>query len=101
MHEDHAAPIVAAHVWYHVGSKDERPGRTGFAHLFEHLMFQSTENREGEYFTPFTKAGATGMNGTTSEDRTNYFATVPTGAIDMALWMESDRMSHLLGAVTQ
>ena len=88
-------------MWYGVGSKDEPQGKTGFAHLFEHLMFQGTENREGEYFSPFTDAGATGMNGTTNEDRTNYFATVPSGALDMALWMESDRMTHLLGAVTQ
>jgi zinc protease len=101
VHSDHSTPTVFVGMWYGVGSKDEPEGRTGFAHLFEHLMFQSSENHEGEYFEPFTKAGATGMNGTTSEDRTNYYATVPSGAIDMALWMESDRMSHLLGAVTQ
>ena len=101
VYTDRSTPTVYVGIWYGVGSKDEPPGKTGFAHLFEHLMFQGTENRDGEYFTPFTKAGATGMNGTTSEDRTNYFATVPTGALDMALWMESDRMSHLLGAVTQ
>jgi zinc protease len=101
VHPDHSTPTVFVGMWYGVGSKDEPDGRTGFAHLFEHLMFQSTENHEGEFFAPFTKAGATGMNGTTSEDRTNYYATVPTGALDMALWMESDRMSHLLGAVTQ
>ena len=101
VHSDHSTPTVFVGIWYGVGSKDEPDGRTGFAHLFEHLMFQSTENHQGEYFEPFTKAGATGMNGTTSEDRTNYYATVPTGALDMALWMESDRMSHLLGAVTQ
>jgi zinc protease len=101
VHSDHSTPTVYIGIWYGVGSKDEPDGKTGFAHLFEHLMFQGTENREGEYFTPFTKAGATGMNGTTSEDRTNYYATVPSGALDMALWMESDRMGHLLGAVTQ
>jgi zinc protease len=101
VYTDHSTPTIYVGIWYGVGSKDEPEGKTGFAHLFEHLMFQGTENREGEYFAPFTKAGATGMNGTTSEDRTNYFATVPTGAIDMALWMESDRMGHLLGAVTQ
>ena len=101
VHPDHSTPTVFVGMWYGVGSKDEPDGRTGFAHLFEHLMFQSTENHEGEFFAPFTKAGATGMNGTTSEDRTNYYATVPTGALDMALWMESDRMGHLLGAVTQ
>jgi zinc protease len=101
VHTDHSTPTVFVGMWYAVGSKDEPEGKSGFAHLFEHLMFQGTENRDGEYFSPFTDAGATGMNGTTSEDRTNYFATVPTGALDMALWMESDRMSYLLGAVTQ
>jgi zinc protease len=101
VHTDHSTPTVFVGMWYGVGSKDEPEGKTGFAHLFEHLMFQGTENREGEYFSPFTDAGATGMNGTTSEDRTNYYATVPTGALDMALWMESDRMSYLLGAISQ
>ena len=101
VHSDHSTPTVFVGMWYGVGSKNEPDGRTGFAHLFEHLMFQGSENRDGEYFTPFTDAGATGMNGTTNEDRTNYYATVPTGALDMALWMESDRMSHLLGAITQ
>jgi len=101
VYSDHSSATVFVGMWYGVGSKDEPEGKTGFAHLFEHLMFQGTANRDGEYFEPFTKAGATGMNGTTSEDRTNYYATVPTGALDMALWMESDRMSHLLGAVTQ
>ncbi len=98
---DHSTPTVFVGMWYGVGSKDEPDGKTGFAHLFEHLMFQGTENRDGEYFSPFTDAGATGMNGTTNEDRTNYYSTVPSGALDMALWMESDRMSHLLGAITQ
>ncbi len=101
VHSDHSTPTVFVGMWYAVGSKDEPAGKTGFAHLFEHLMFQGTENREGEYFSPFSDAGATGMNGTTSEDRTNYYATVPSGALDMALWMESDRMAHLLGAVSQ
>ena len=101
VHEDRKAPIVAVNVWYAVGSKDEKPGQTGFAHLFEHLMFNGTENYDDEYFGPFERAGATDMNGTTSNDRTNYFQNVPTPALDMALWMESDRMGHLLGAVTQ
>ena len=101
VHTDHSTPTVFVGMWYGVGSKDEPEGKTGFAHLFEHLMFQESENRKGEYFSPFTEAGATGMNGTTNEDRTNYFATVPSGALDMALWMESDRMANLLGAVTQ
>ena len=101
VHEDHKAPIVAVSIWYHVGSKNEPQGKTGFAHLFEHLMFNGSEHYDGEYFEPFEQVGATGMNGTTWFDRTNYFETVPTPALDMALWMESDRMGHLLGAVTQ
>ncbi len=101
VHEDHKAPIVAVGVWYHVGSKDEPEGRSGFAHLFEHLMFNGSENYNDEYFKPFEAVGATGMNGTTWFDRTNYFENVPTPALEMALWMESDRMGHLLGAVTQ
>jgi zinc protease len=101
VHEDHKAPIVAVNIWYHVGSKNEKPGRTGFAHLFEHLMFNGSENYKGEYFIPFEQAGATDQNGTTNEDRTNYFENVPTNALDMALWMESDRMGHLLGAIDQ
>ncbi|MBT8050665.1 MAG: insulinase family protein, partial [Gammaproteobacteria bacterium] len=101
VHEDRKAPIVAVSIWYHVGSKNEPQGKTGFAHLFEHLMFNGSENYDGEYFEPFEQVGATGMNGTTWFDRTNYFETVPTPALEMALWMESDRMGHLLGAVTQ
>ncbi len=101
VHEDRKAPIVAVGVWYHVGSKDEPEGKTGFAHLFEHLMFNGSENYNDEYFKPFEAVGATAMNGTTWFDRTNYFQNVPTPALDMALWMESDRMGHLLGAVTQ
>jgi zinc protease len=101
VHEDRKAPIVAVSVWYHVGSKDEKFGKTGFAHLFEHLMFQGSENYKDEYFKPFELVGATDMNGTTWLDRTNYFQNVPTTALDMALWMESDRMGHFLGAVTQ
>jgi len=101
VHEDRKAPIVAVNVWYHVGSKNEEPGKTGFAHLFEHLMFNGSENFNDEYFKPFERVGATEMNGTTWFDRTNYFQNVPSTAVDMALWMESDRMGHLLGAVTQ
>ncbi|MGA0335851.1 MAG: M16 family metallopeptidase [Luminiphilus sp.] len=101
VHEDRKAPIVAVSIWYHVGSKNEPAGKTGFAHLFEHLMFNGSEHYDGEYFEPFENVGATGMNGTTWFDRTNYFETVPTPALEMALWMESDRMGHLLGAVTQ
>ncbi|MEO0997063.1 MAG: pitrilysin family protein [Pseudomonadota bacterium] len=101
VHEDDKAPIVAVNVWYHVGSKNERRGKTGFAHLFEHLMFNGSENYDGEFFEPFEAVGATSQNGTTNFDRTNYFQNVPTTALDLALWMESDRMGHLLGAVDQ
>ena len=101
VHEDRKIPVVAVNVWYHVGSKDERPGKTGFAHLFEHLMFNGTENYNNEYFGPFQQVGATDMNGTTNSDRTNYFENVPTPALDLALWMESDRMGHLLGVVNE
>ncbi len=101
VHEDHKAPIVAANVWYHVGSKNEKPGRTGFAHLFEHLMFNGSENCDQDYFQVMEKIGATDLNGTTNEDRTNYFQNVPTPSLDLALFMESDRMGHLLGAITQ
>ncbi|MBS0367347.1 MAG: insulinase family protein [Proteobacteria bacterium] len=101
VHEDHKAPVVAVSIWYHIGSADEPAGKTGFAHLFEHLMFSGSENHRGTYFAPFEQAGATDLNGTTWFDRTNYFETVPTTALDMALWMESDRMGHLLGAIGQ
>jgi len=101
VHTDRKAPIVAVNIWYHVGSKDEPAGRSGFAHLFEHLMFNGSENAPGEFFEPFELVGATDMNGTTWFDRTNYFQNVPTTALDMALWMESDRMGHLLGAIDQ
>lgn len=101
VHEDHKAPIVAVNLWYHIGSKDEKPGKTGFAHLFEHLMFNGSEHYDDEFFKPLRKVGATDMNGTTNQDRTNYFANVPSTAVEMLLWMESDRMGHLLGAITQ
>ena len=101
VHEDHKAPVVAVNIWYHVGAKNEPIGKSGFAHLFEHLMFQGSENHRGEFFEPFEKVGATNQNGTTDQDRTNYFENVPTTALDMALWMESDRMGHFLGAIDQ
>ncbi len=101
VHEDHKAPIVAVNIWYHVGSKNEKAGKTGFAHLFEHLMFNGSENYDDEYFKPYELVGATGINGTTWFDRTNYFQNVPSTALDLALWMESDRMGHLLGVITQ
>jgi zinc protease len=101
VHTDRKAPIVAVNIWYHVGSKDEPLGRSGFAHLFEHLMFQGSENHKGEFFEPFELVGATDQNGTTNSDRTNYFENVPTTALDTALFMESDRMGYLLGAMDQ
>ncbi len=100
VHEDHHVPIVAVNVWYHVGSKNERPGRTGFAHLFEHLMFEGSEHHNSGYFPPLQQAGGV-LNGSTNTDRTNYWEVVPTSALDLALWMESDRMGYLLPAVTQ
>ncbi len=101
VHEDHKAPIVAINMWYHVGSKNEKLGKTGFAHLFEHLMFSGSEHAPGRYIDAMEEIGATDLNGTTNSDRTNYFENVPTSAVDYTLWMESDRMGHLLGALDQ
>ena len=101
VHEDHKAPIVAVSTWYNVGSKDEPARKTGFAHLYEHLMFNGSENLPGDYFKYLQQVGATDYNGTTSYDRTNYFETAPAGALARVLFMESDRMGHMLGAVTQ
>ena len=100
LHEDHACPIVAVNLWYHVGSKNERPGHTGFAHLFEHLMFEGSQHYDGGYFQPLEGAGAS-LNGSTNADRTNYWEVVPTNALELALWMESDRMGYLLPALTE
>jgi zinc protease len=99
VHEDRKAPIVAVNIWYHVGSKNEKIGKTGFAHLFEHLMFNGSEHYNHDYFQVLERIGATDLNGTTSNDRTNYFQNVPTSALDTVLWMESDRMGHLLGVI--
>ena len=99
VHEDHKAPIVAVNLWYHVGSKNEVIGKTGFAHLFEHLMFAGSENHNDRYIPAAEALGATDLNGTTNEDRTNYFETVPVTALDRTLFLESDRMGHLLGAI--
>ena len=99
VHEDRHVPIVAVNVWYHVGSKNERPGRTGFAHLFEHLMFEGSEHYNAGYFPPLQQAGAL-LNGSTNADRTNYWEVMPSSALELALWMESDRMGYLLPALT-
>jgi len=106
VHEDHKAPIVAVNLWYHVGSKNEQPGKTGFAHLFEHLMFTGSDHFKGSgdqsaFFGAMERIGATDLNGTTSNDRTDFFENVPKNALDVALWIESDRMGHLLGSVDQ
>jgi zinc protease len=100
IHEDHNCPIVAVNVWYHVGSKNEQPGRTGFAHLFEHLMFEGSQHYDRGYFHPLQEAGAS-LNGSTNADRTNYWEVVPKNALELALWMESDRMGYLLPALTE
>ena len=100
LHEDHSTPIVGVNVWYHVGSKNERPGRTGFAHLFEHMMFQGSQHYDKDYFGPLQQAGGQ-LNGSTNQDRTNYWETVPSNYLELALWMESDRMGFLLPAMTQ
>jgi zinc protease len=101
VHEDHKAPIVAVNTWYHVGSKNEKPGKTGFAHLFEHLMFSGSDDFNHTYINAMEKVGATNLNGTTNNDRTNYFENVPTSMLDYALFAESDRMGHLLGVLDQ
>lgn len=100
VHEDRDCPIVAVSVWYHVGSKDEKPGRTGFAHLFEHLMFEGSQHHDEGYFRPLQEAGGV-LNGSTNVDRTNYWEVVPSNALELALWMESDRMGYLLPALTE
>jgi len=101
VHEDHKAPIVALNIWYHVGSKNEKPGKTGFAHLFEHLMFGGSEHLPGSYIEAMERIGATDLNGTTNEDRTNYFENVPSSALDYALFAESDRMGHFYNTISQ
>ncbi len=101
VHEDHKTPVVALNTWYHVASKNEKPGKTGFAHLFEHLMFSGSENFNHTYLNEMIRIGATDLNGTTNQDRTNYFENVPTSMLDFALFAESDRMGHLLPVLDQ
>ncbi|MGH8005087.1 MAG: M16 family metallopeptidase, partial [Limisphaerales bacterium] len=100
--EDHRLPLVAVNLWYHVGPANEEPGRTGFAHLFEHMMFQGSKHVEGDsHFKLLEAAGASDINGTTDFDRTNYFETLPSNQLELALWMESDRMGFLLDKLNQ
>src|SRR5579862_3177163 len=100
--EDHRTPIVTVNLWYHVGSKDEAEHRNGFAHLFEHVMFQGSKHvPEDTYFRFLERAGASNVNGTTGDDRTNYFETVPRNQLELALWLESDRMGFLLDHVDE
>ena len=100
MHVDKSTPIVAVNLWYHVGSKNEVTGRTGFAHLFEHMMFQGSKNYNDDYFKPLQEAGAN-INGSTNADRTNYYEVVPSNFLELALFMEADRLGGLLDAMTQ
>ena len=100
LHQDHSVPIVAVDLWYHVGSRDEDPHRTGLAHLFEHLMFEGSANHDREYFLPLQEAGGT-VNGSTNSDRTNYYEVVPSNYLELALWLEADRMGQLLPALSQ
>ena len=100
LHDDHTTPFVGVNLWYKVGSKDEKPGRTGFAHLFEHLMFQGSKNHDSEYFGPLEQLGAQ-INGSTNTDRTNYYEALPTNGLETALWLEADRMGFLLPALSQ
>jgi len=100
LHSDKSTPIVTVGTWYHVGSKNEAVGRTGFAHLFEHMMFQGSKNYDSDFFTPLTEAGGN-VNGTTNQDRTWYYETVPSNFLELALYLEADRMGNLLDAMTQ
>src|SRR5688572_18261711 len=101
LHEDKSTPIVAVNVWYHVGSKNETPGRSGFAHLFEHLMFQGSKNYDSDYLKVVDELGASNLNGSTNADRTNYYEVLPSNQLEAALFLEADRMGNLLEAMTQ
>ncbi len=100
LHEDHSTPIVGVNLWYHVGSKNETPGKTGYAHLFEHMMFQGSKNYDDDYFKPIQEAGGT-LNGSTNPDRTNYFEIMPSNFLELALFMEADRMGGLLDVLNE
>src|SRR5258705_10288919 len=98
--ENHRLPLVAVDLWYHVGPANERAGRTGFAHLFEHMMFEGSQHVGGKaHFAHLEGAGATDINGTTNFDRTNYYETIPSNQLELALWLESDRMGYLVGTL--
>src|SRR5690349_24347284 len=101
LHEDHSTPIVVANTWYHVGSGDEKPGRTGFAHLFEHIMFMGSENVPTGQFDKLLEAAGADNNGSTTTDRTNYYEQLPSNALPLALWLDADRMGHLLPVMDQ
>src|SRR5439155_5100705 len=105
LHVDHKLPMVHVNNWYHVGSKNERLGRSGFAHLFEHMMFEGSKDANGKYVSFMERAGANvfegGVNGTTSPDRTNYFESVPSGSLEYVLWLESDRLATLADVLTR
>ncbi|MEL6182258.1 MAG: pitrilysin family protein, partial [Myxococcota bacterium] len=102
LHQDNSVPLVAVSVWYHVGSGDEVPGRSGFAHLFEHMMFQGSKHTgEDAHFSTLQNIGASSINGTTNKDRTNYFEVVPSNQLETALWLESDRMGYMLDMLTE
>ncbi|HLL15297.1 MAG TPA: insulinase family protein, partial [Pyrinomonadaceae bacterium] len=100
LHEDHSTPIVGVNLWYHVGSKNEVPGKTGFAHLFEHMMFQGSKNYDDDYFKPIQEAGGN-LNGSTNPDRTNYWEVVPSNFLELALFMEADRLGGLLEVLNE
>jgi zinc protease len=100
LHQDHSLPLVAVNVWYHVGSKNEEPGKTGFAHLFEHIMFEGSKHHNRSHFEPLQKVGAS-INGSTTPDRTNYWENLPSNYLELALWLEADRMGFLLDALDQ
>jgi zinc protease len=100
LHQDRSLPLVSVNIWYHVGSKNEQPGKTGYAHLFEHLMFEGSKNHNRSHFEPLQKIGAN-LNGSTTPDRTNYWEDIPSNYLDLALWLESDRMGFLLDALDQ
>ena len=100
--EDHRLPMVAVNLWYHVGPVNEEPGRTGFAHLFEHMMFQGSKHvAPNMHFQMLEGAGASGINGTTDFDRTNYFETLPANQLELGLWLESDRMGYMIDKLDQ